>query len=700
MASWSRRRATPRKPAMVTAVAIKGNEEATVASSVAPSEAEGAVVHNHNNMASMILQASELATVEADGNADSTTLGDMEITLRAMKPSLVPTTPPSLHTDLRFAWRRSNVLQTLSRNDVDVDSSPAAVGVGQGELTTYESVKMLPLQQSPTSQFEYDILNATHPTLDFVALQKSYSHALLDDDDKSISSEESLRDDDGDSFISDSTSVNNNVKDAESYFVQNIISPMDCAADYMFCKLRCAFPNAVEDANEIMTTNLHHFMFKEGEEDAKEEVGALALQNDEARDNRLEEVGPGEEGAGEQEEDEDEDGEEIVVDEQEDSLEVNVVLGRYVQMQDQLEKATYSPGKGFVLSKDGKLPELSEDEVLIRVDATAISTRDCLERLRRDTNEDLKDDVWVPGHEIVGHVVRAGAGIDAKYLLDKRIAAVLPYGGGCSQYVCIHANDAIALPEEAGSNEVVALLSTYMTAYQCLESVATKEDEDDESKVGEDDESKVGEDDAEAEASPSNKDDAEQKRSHLCGKNVLIIDSGSPVGHALVDLATNAGATVHTVPHLISHFNAIQWRGGMDLIVDLVGDSDNNPSFYKIMKTRARLVRVNITSCEKKYVPLTGMIEGEKDTSYYGRVMNDKAIDFDIFHSFNDDREVFTEDLTYLHDLCQTGTIEPKIFSQVGFDQLEGEWENLMVEGGNGVIVVSPWKLGFTTVNS
>eukprot|EP00984_Skeletonema_dohrnii_P017980 scaffold8297_cov107-Skeletonema_dohrnii-CCMP3373.AAC.3 len=150
MASWSRRRATPRKPAMVTAVATKENEEATVASSVAPSEAEGAVVHNHNNMASMILQASELATVEADGNADSTTLGDMEITLRAMKPSLVPTTPPSLHTDLHGDG--SNVLQTLSRNDVDVDSSPAAVGVGPGELTTYESVKMLPSQRSPTSQ--------------------------------------------------------------------------------------------------------------------------------------------------------------------------------------------------------------------------------------------------------------------------------------------------------------------------------------------------------------------------------------------------------------------------------------------------------------------------------------------------------------------------------------------------------------------
>ena len=65
----------------------------------------------------------------------------------------------------------------------------------------------------------------------------------------------------------------------------------------------------------------------------------------------------------------------------------------------------------------------------------------------------------------------------------------------------------------------------------------------------------------------------------------------------------------------------------MDLIVDVVGDSDNNPSYYKIMKTRGRLVRVNTTSCEKRYVPhaVAGEIEGGKDTSYYGRVINDNG---------------------------------------------------------------------------
>ncbi len=291
--------------------------------------------------------------------------------------------------------------------------------------------------------------------------------------------------------------------------------------------------------------------------------------------------------------------------------------------------------------------------------------------------------------------------MEAKSFLDKRIASILPYGGGCSQYVRIHAKDAIAVHEEAGSNDVVALLSTYMTAYQCLESVIGTEPKEEEDAEGEEegDDAEAEEDDSEAEAfSSNNLDDSEQKRSHLFGKNVLIIDSGSPVALALVDLATNAGATVHTVSHLISTFNVIRWRGCIDLIVDIVGGPGNNPSFYKIMKTRGRLVRVNITSCEEKYVPLAGKIEAGKDTSYFGRVINDKAIDYDIFQSFNEDNEAFAEDLAYLTDLRQIGRIEPKIFSQVGFDELEGEWGKLMAGRGYGVVVVSPWKLGFATV--
>eukprot|EP00975_Prorocentrum_lima_P043689 9165359-Prorocentrum_lima.AAC.1 len=91
-------------------------------------------------------------------------------------------------------------------------------------------------------------------------------------------------------------------------------------------------------------------------------------------------------------------------------------------MQARFENASYSPVTGLILRKDGR-PEPSEDEVLIRVDATTISTRDCLERLRRDESRKLIEEFWVPGHEIVGHVVSTGA--DAENFLGKRVAALL-----------------------------------------------------------------------------------------------------------------------------------------------------------------------------------------------------------------------------------------------------------------------------------
>jgi D-arabinose 1-dehydrogenase-like Zn-dependent alcohol dehydrogenase len=82
------------------------------------------------------------------------------------------------------------------------------------------------------------------------------------------------------------------------------------------------------------------------------------------------------------------------------------------------------------------MPEIWEDEVLIRVEATTISTRDCLERIRRDNNANLFSDAWVPGHEIVGRVVRVGR--KARFLKNIRVAALLPDGGGNSRFVRSH----------------------------------------------------------------------------------------------------------------------------------------------------------------------------------------------------------------------------------------------------------------------
>ncbi|KAK1742720.1 hypothetical protein QTG54_006317 [Skeletonema marinoi] len=385
-------------------------EQAVKALAVAKEEAEAEVLFDSSLLRE---REAKIAALEREvlslrnQESEREKLGDMEVTLRVIKTSPVSSPSPFERTDA----------QGLPMKDVPPPSTSS---------------------HSPTSitQFEYSITGATH---------RSHSYALMDED-KSISSEaeagaeDSFVQNDDMSFVSDALSTHKKTDEgALTEFVEDVLSPMTCAADYMFCKMQCAFPNEVGDVDEILSSDLHHLIFKDdGGEEATQDDGASTQAGEEARDTRREDYNEDEEielildnncldeqGEGERGEGNDEGGaDEPMKDEDEESVdEVRVIVEANV------ESASYSPAKGFV-RKVGKLPLLSEDEVLIQVDATTISTRDCLERMRRNTNEDLKDEVWVPGHEIVGRVNRAGT--NSKSLLGKRIAALLPYGGGCA----------------------------------------------------------------------------------------------------------------------------------------------------------------------------------------------------------------------------------------------------------------------------
>ena len=346
------------------------------------------------------------------------------------------------------------------------------------------------------------------------------------------------------------------------------------------------------------------------------------------------------------------------------------------------------------------MPEIWEDDVLIRVEATTISTRDCLERIRRDNDVNLHSDSWVPGHEIVGRVVRVGG--KSRFLKNRRVAALLPAGGGCSRHVRCHVDNLIAVPEHARSQDIVYLLSTYLTAYQCLEQSVEADqisccvpfkmaeylhdlDEEGESLT------------------------AEIMRNPLFGKSVLIT-GGSPVGQALIDIARHAGATVYALSHSQHEYNVQQmgvkeggwyplfqtegwktkWKGKMDVIVDTIGDYGNYASFYDVLAFGGRFVRVNTTSAGKKFI--SAPIQGGKYFSplkhYKESHINRAAVDYDIFDSFEEDKKLFTEDLTYLFQLLQSGKIKRREFSHIGLEMVEQEW-NKAFEGKTDVLVVS-----------
>ena len=105
----------------------------------------------------------------------------------------------------------------------------------------------------------------------------------------------------------------------------------------------------------------------------------------------------------------------------------------------------------------------------------------------------------------------------------------------------------MSVPETASSKDLVYLLSTYMTAYQCLERAL---DEVNKSTCA----PTCGLKAIESEDEDVDVDLLDQvgeygRRSSLYGKNVLIVGAGSPVGMALVELSRNAGARVYALSH-------------------------------------------------------------------------------------------------------------------------------------------------------
>ncbi|KAL7516187.1 hypothetical protein ACHAWX_001232, partial [Stephanocyclus meneghinianus] len=170
--------------------------------------------------------------------------------------------------------------------------------------------------------------------------------------------------------------------------------------------------------------------------------------------------------------------------------------------------------ENLVLRKYPSIPlPAGNDHILVKVEASTVSSRDCLLRLQGDPKQEPSPSV--PGFQIVGTVFALGAGLKSKDVWRRgdRVAA-LTNGGGNARYVSIPASDAILLPPNATHEGLVCLVSNYMTAYQSLKLAKMK-------KGG----------------------------APLTNCNVLITGGSGPVGQALIDLATREGARVITTAH-------------------------------------------------------------------------------------------------------------------------------------------------------
>lgn len=287
----------------------------------------------------------------------------------------------------------------------------------------------------------------------------------------------------------------------------------------------------------------------------------------------------------------------------------------------------------------------------------------------------------VPGVDIVGEIHAVGDEVTNGGIFRKgdRVAA-LTNGGGNAKYISILASSLIQLQPTSTHQNIICLVTTYMTAYQSLKL-------------------------------------AKKQGAPLTNASVLITGGSGPVGQALVDLATREGAKVYATAHKMhcDHLTSLgakwfpirpnKWlptlQGKMDVVIDSLC-IDGYESSYQALAPEGTLICTGNTSV------LTKTDEDGFDTAYChivdtshmstwwlnirAKYMWDRTLFYDLRESFENDPQMFRQELQYLICMLEKNEIKPKIAGQVALNQVP-KAQKLLEKGlPNGTIVCLPWK--------
>ncbi|MEV0147081.1 MULTISPECIES: medium chain dehydrogenase/reductase family protein [unclassified Nonomuraea] len=114
--------------------------------------------------------------------------------------------------------------------------------------------------------------------------------------------------------------------------------------------------------------------------------------------------------------------------------------------------------------RHGAVPTPGPGQVLIRMEATGVSFAE--QQMRRGRYYDQPAFPFVPGYDLVGTVLRTGAGVDPG-LAGTRVAALVKVGGWAS-HVIVDAADVVEVPEGVGAAEAETVVVNGITAWQML----------------------------------------------------------------------------------------------------------------------------------------------------------------------------------------------------------------------------------------
>lgn len=119
-------------------------------------------------------------------------------------------------------------------------------------------------------------------------------------------------------------------------------------------------------------------------------------------------------------------------------------------------------GREELVMEDRPIPEPTEDEILVKVEATAVNRTDVLTR----ENESLEEPYPILGVEVSGVVKKESPNYPE--LTEGTRVAGLVNRGGYAEYAVMPAGRAMILPDSISSIEGAAIPEVFLTAYQTM----------------------------------------------------------------------------------------------------------------------------------------------------------------------------------------------------------------------------------------
>lgn len=324
----------------------------------------------------------------------------------------------------------------------------------------------------------------------------------------------------------------------------------------------------------------------------------------------------------------------------------------------------------------------SPDDIIIKVEASTVSFRDCL--LRRAIGPDKVTFPFVPGCEVVGRISNIGkAARQEGYRVGDRVVGITRQGGGNGYYAKFNTYKvAPIMSSSIDAADAVCLVDVYMTAYQAL---------------------RVGKKDG----------------TPLTDANVLVTDGFSPVGQAAVKLAKLEGANVYvttTESRQDDYMKTLgvkclplapsKWlhklKGKMDIVIDNTC-FDSYDSSWKALNSKGILICTGMTSIYSFQDFGVSGAQGcacdalgdmrdyqAKWAALKARYMMSQTKFHDLLESFQANPKKYQQELKYLCFLVESGMLKPKIAERVSIEEIPDAQRYLETGKANGTIVCLP----------